>query len=339
MKLASFLNVFLLFILSFNQNGHAQSVHRPQLYNYNYWVPKYISQYLTQVDQNKEVQHLTSDPNTALSCKPVFKNILKNGVMDIRYALGYFDDSQGNDVVYEGVNYGISPSLDIQIYNALREYLILPCATATQKMCGFVESNDPLTGLVKLSKNIDLFGSPVEVVMTLTHASASESFIKNTNELAAEQNRLALQSEQSFFDQIGIADVLIYNGHSRNGGGPDFRPPILDKTLHVDYNGYYEVKKIGINRVLKQIRQQPNKDSILGLFSCYSHKHFYKSLLKANPKQKLVLSTNTIDYFDSLYASLGLMEGLLRGQCGENLNKIIQQNEKLQKGYKGFQIE
>ncbi len=339
MQLAKSL-LFLVLSSALVQIAQAQEKPRPKIYAYDYWAYKTAKEFIQQMDQSTVIQDITAqNQNGDLQCMPVFKNSIKSGVLDIRYALGYFDDSQGIDIMYDGFNYGLSPSLDIEIFHILRRVLTEPCDSKTRQLCEFKETGDPQTGLVVLTKPVTILGSQILAKITLTHASASESYLENKGSMAETQKKLALQSEQNYFDQIGIADVVIYNGHSRNGGGPDFNPPLLDKSLHVDYDGYYRVKKPGITRVLNQIKKNPNKDFILGLFACYSQKHYYSSLVKANKAQKMVLSTDTIDYFDSLHGTLGLMESLLRGQCGDNMNKFIQQNEKLIKGYKAFNVK
>ncbi len=338
MKAILLIPILLTSIFSLAQQEEAVEKPRPKIYGYDYWAFKKATDFLTKIDQNPDMQKMSETKGGNLQCLPVFKNAIKNGVLDIRYALGYFDDSQAIDIMYDGFNFGLSPSLDIEIYSALRRVLTLPCSSQTLQFCGFKESDNALTGKVTLSKYVNILGAKVLAQMTLTYASASESFVANKGPLMAQQKILTLQSESNYFDHIAKSDVVIYNGHSRNGGGPDFNPPILNNSLHVNYDGYYRVKKIGITRVLNQIKSNPNKDFILGLFACYSQKHYYNSLIQANPKQRMVLSIETIDYFDSLKASIGLVEGLLRGQCGDNLNKIMQQDEKSLQGYKGFQI-
>lgn len=303
------------------------------IYNYDYWWPRELAAYFEQVN--------STQINTAQAgkCAPVFKNAIRNGVLDIRYALGYFDDSQGIEINYNGINYGISPSLDIVVFNVLRGFLKAPCnPNSGQVLCGFSEQGEASKGLVVLSKNINLLGQRVTARITLTQASASESFVQNKSNLKDRQQFLTQQSEQNYFGGIGSADIVFYNGHSRNGGGPDFNPPVLTRDLHVDYKGYYEVRRIGIKRVLDLIKKGGNKDQILGFFSCYSQKHFYRDLLAANPKQKLVLSADTIDYLDTLVASSGYLEGLLRGYCGQDLADIAKQGEKIKEGFQGFQI-
>lgn len=306
------------------------------IYSYNYWGQKQIKSYSAEIYNSAAAQLPNPDDNR---CLPVYKNAIAKGVLDVRYALGYFDDSQGVDILWNNKNWGFSPSLDIGIFDSIRKVLAAPCEEPEQmNLCGFEQTGDPSSGKVYLSKRIQLLKNEVVVRIALTHASASESFVANTNELKEKQKFLTAQSEENYFGGIGQSDIVIYNGHSRDGGGPDFNPPLLDKELHTDYKGYYHKQRPGIKRVLDLIKKGSNKDSILTFFSCYSRRHFYDSLIKANPKQRLVLSADTIDYFDSLKASMGYIEGFLRGACGQDLANIAKQGEKIKVGFQGYQI-
>lgn len=301
------------------------------VYGYGYWMPKLISDYLKVVDTN-------SPKEGADKCESMYSNVMSKGVIDIRYALGYFDDSTGEERIWDGINYGLSPSLDIETFNALRKELTTRCWNRSLRACGFDESGDPKQGKVVLQKYVDLHGKKTLVRLTLTQASATPSFEDNKGSQAARQNFLTLQSEDNFFNGLKVADVVLYNGHSRNGGGPDFNPPILMSNKHVNYKGYYEVKRPGILRTMASLKENPNKGIIVGFFSCYSKKHFYNTFMKANPSQRVVLSADTIDYFDSLKASVGYLEGLLRGSCGQELADIAKQEEKLKNGFQGYNI-
>ncbi|AZZ36848.1 hypothetical protein CIK05_08610 [Bdellovibrio sp. qaytius] len=308
------------------------------IYAYNYWGREIIKDYAAEIYASPF--NVLPDASDTNKCMPVYNNAIKNGVMDIRYALGYFDDSQGIDIIWNGKNWGLSPSIEIGMFNSIRGKLSEPCKKREQlNLCGFTESGDPSLGKVLLQKRITLLKNSVLVKIELTQASASESFVANQSSLKERQAFLTAQSEESYFGGIGKADIVIYNGHSRNGGGPDFNPPVLNKDLHVDYSGYYQKKRIGISRVLKLIKASDKKDGILTFFSCYSKKHFYNDIMLANPKQKLVLSADTINYFDSLKASMGYLEGFLRGACGQDLADIAKQGEHIKSGFLGSQIQ
>ena len=308
------------------------------IYAYKYLGRQLIKTYTEQISVSQSAN--VAGVDSLNKCQPLYKNVHQNKVLDIRYALGYFDDSRGFDIRWNGKNWGYSPSLDIGIFESIRDTLTERCKKPSQlNLCGFNETGNPKLGKVILQKKIQLLGEDVQVRITLTHASASESFIENTRSLNQRQEFLTKQSEENYFDGIGKADVVIYNGHSRNGGGPDFNPPILDSTLHTDYNGYYEIQRPGIKRVLELIKTAENKESVLAFFSCYSKKHFYNDLLLANPEQRLILSAETIDYHDSLKASMGYLEGFMRGACGQDLADIAKQGDRIKNGFIGFQLK
>jgi hypothetical protein len=298
---------------------------------YGYWAPINISEYLQKVDSNSAIEG-------PAKCERVYAPALNKGVLDIRYALGYFDHSTGEELTWSGINFGLSTSLDIEIFHALRKALTARCNGPTLRLCGFDESGDPNSGRVILQKYVNLQGKETLVRLTLTQASASPSFLENIGALVERQALLTKQSEANFFGGLKTADVVFYNGHSRNGGGPDFAPPILTAAKHVNYKGYYEVKRTGIINTLAALKQNPNQGFILGLFSCYSKMHFYNSFMTANPSQRLILSAETIDYFDSLKASVGYLEGILRGTCGQDLADTAKQDEKLKAGFQGYKI-
>lgn len=301
------------------------------VYGYGYWMPRMVSDYLKVVDTN-------SPKVGPEKCERVYSNALNKGVLDIRYALGYFDDTTGEERIWEGINYGISPSLDIETFHAVRKVLTTRCWDRSLRSCGFAESGDPKQGKVVLTKNIDLHGKKTLVRLTLTQGSATESFAQNKGPQAARQSFITTQAEDNFFNGLKVADIVLYNGHSRNGGGPDFNPPILMSNLHVNYKGYYEVKRPGIIRTMQSLKENPNKGVIVGFFSCYSKKHFYNTFIQANPTQRVILSADTIDYFDSLKASMGYLEGFLRGSCGQDLADTAKQEEKLKNGFQGYNI-
>ncbi|MGZ3745602.1 MAG: hypothetical protein ACXVBQ_17185, partial [Pseudobdellovibrionaceae bacterium] len=288
-------------------------------------------EYLQKVDTH-------SPAEGAVSCQHLYSKALDKGALDIRYALGYMDDSNGEEKVWGGINYGLSPSLDIEIFQSIYQVLTENCKSSTMRLCGFSASGTLSSGKVVLQKYVDLYGKRILVNLTLTQASASPYFLKNKGELAARQTLLTQQSEENFFEGLKVADVAFYNGHSRNGGGPDFAPPVLDSRNHVNYKGYYEIKRTGILKTLASMKQNSNKELLLGLFSCFSQLHFYKTFMHANPKQPLILSSDRVSYFDALKGSMGYLEGVLRGTCGQDLAGTAKQEDSIRDGFLGYNI-
>ncbi len=299
------------------------------IYGYQYWYPIYSKDYFellkqpTPLEINRQTRNESSDPQV---CAPLFSNAFAKGKLDVRYALGYFDDSQGIDIVWSGTNYGRSASLDGEVYFAMREVLTQPCE-GRRVTCGFQEYGDPESGLTFYKKQMNLLGRNLQVTLQLTHGSASNNFERNKNELREKQAQMTAQSEENFFGGLGEADIIFYNGHSRNGGGPDFNPPVLGADGHPNYAGYYKVKRIGINHVLQAIKKNPNQSMIYGSFSCFSASHFKAALQKVDPSLRMILSSDTIDYLKSYKASLGFLEGLLQGRCGEDLSQFAKRED------------
>lgn len=320
------LNFTILFQLFFVQ-AFASSI-----YGYDAYLPSIITSY------QKDIQ-TSGKRDGGPQCESMYQPMLQDGVLDVRYAFGYFDDSRGVSIRWGGLNYGISPSLDLTVFEQFRKAVTSPCKIKQIRLCGFSQYGDSRSGKVILEKSMPIQGQDTLVRITMTYASVTEFYSKNTGALADEQRFFTEQSEENFFGGLKVADVVFYNGHSRNGGGPDFNPPILTSHKKTDYKGYYEIQKPGITRTLESLSQNPNPGFVLGLFSCFSRTHFYKDFMLQNPQQRLILSADTIDYFDSLKASIGYLEGILRGQCDKDLEKTAKRNEKVRRGFQQFQMK
>lgn len=313
------------------------------IYRYDYWWPLELQKYFEQVNQT-EISTPQSSVNRrgekVYKCGNLYAPALEKGEYVVNYALGYFDDSQGIDIIYDNKNYGISPSVDIAVFHVIRRYLLAPCVVGSpQRLCGFVETGVPSMGLIRLSKKITILDREIDFVVQLSQASASESFADNQGLLRERQSQLTAQSELNYFGGFNSADAVFYNGHSRNGGGPDFKPPVLKESdRKVDYDGYYRIRREGISRVIEALRSPPHSQQIVGFFSCYAQRHFHRDLTRQNPAQKLILSSDTIDYLDTLLASMGYLEGMMRGYCGQDLADVAKQGEKIKRGFMGFQL-
>ncbi len=316
------------------------------IYNYDLHMPKTLDTYFSTLSRHPlapPASHLDSVHN---KCAPVYQNMIKDGVLNIHYALGYFDDSVGGTEktfarFVDGTgfeNYGKAPSLDPAIFQVIRQFMKGPCTYPHQITCNFKESGDPATGQVILEKEISLLGQKILVRMTLTQASASQNYVQNTTSLAETQKQFTLQSEANYFGGIARGDVVFYNGHSRHGGGPDFSPVVLNSKGTADYDNYYKPKRIGIRRVLQEVKKRSDKDYILGIFACYSAAYYEEALFTARPGIKTIFSVYTINYTNSLTSSLGYIEGFMHGLCEEDLSALAKQDNAVKTGIGDFNI-
>lgn len=118
----------------------------------------------------------------------------------------------------------------------------------------------------------------------------------------------------AFLQGLTNADVVIYNGHSRAGGGPDFEPPRLAKNRDVDFPWYLEHQP-GFNPIIATLEGAPSSLRLLGLYSCASSKHFLDRVRKVKPDLGLITSQRLIYFADALESSLESVSSLLAMKC------------------------
>lgn len=287
--------------------------------------------YLFKVNKNAPVEGQNQCTNT-------YARILNKGSMDIVYAMGYLDDAggKGPTIGIDGKNYGVARSNDEAIYNAIFAKLAEPCRKSTQKLCGFSIVNRS-TAITKFAKDIEMLGRQVRVNIILAYSSASEIYETNITSLKSQQQLQSQQAESLFLNGIKTADIAFYNGHSRNGGGPDFYPPILKADKHTNY-AHYLKNRTEIGKVISALSERKDSDLILGLFSCSSNPHFSKRILNVNSKQKMILSGDTVYTDESMMGSLGYLESIMRGLCGSELSHAARQSDRTIYGFSEYNM-
>jgi hypothetical protein len=123
-----------------------------------------------------------------------------------------------------------------------------------------------------------------------------------------------------FLEGLKSADVVFYNGHSRFGGGPDFRSPLLARDGTVDAASY-KSRKAGIGRMISSLEESKSAKAgsfarlkLLGLFSCESSRHF-NSKIRRLSEAGLISSPQLMYYSDALAQSLAALDDVLAGKC------------------------
>lgn len=244
----------------------------------------------------------TSSPNTLADvCAQVLNQAKIRGDLRIGIVFGYKDARPARFVG------------DRHERLALVQKVLSDCKPG-ESLCGF--KRDPHDADL-FAKSIALpEGKTLQVSLSVVHSSVgSDDSSNRSNPFQAWQSSYA---EKTFLKGLVSSDVIFYNGHSRFGGGPDFRAPVLLKSGEVDA-GHYRKQKAGLKGIQKQI-QQSHSDSVLGLFSCSSSQHFLQKLRKSLPKghsMALISSERTIHYSEALEESTSALSSLLKLQCPE----------------------
>lgn len=261
------------------------------------------------------------------SCDSYYQRMERDGVLDVRVAFGYMDVSMGERYEYAGRDLGQSPALDRPAALALRELLTTSCFWSQGAICGFSPRSDDPSVLEKYVQRRN--GQRVLVRVRVTHASASLYHDENTGPLRQTQAQLTEQSNESFFGGLHQADALLYLGHARNGGGPDFSPVVLAQAApgrlrKPNYAGYYQARRPGLNRMLQELRNSQQQPAMISLLACSSDRHFHSAVNRVAPNTALVTTGDLIYYDEILNAALGNIEALVRGSCGDEFRQNLQ---------------
>jgi hypothetical protein len=123
------------------------------------------------------------------------------------------------------------------------------------------------------------------------------------------------------------ADAVFYNGHSRDGGGPDFSPPRLGPGKHPDYNWYKENRK-GLAEMTSALSQAKAGPKIIGMFSCASNLLFSKRILGAKKNLGLISNEKLLYYSDALQNSLDALSALLAMKCQHDFEAVLSAHSK-----------
>lgn len=242
-------------------------------------------------------------------CEGKYKEILNDGVLDIRVAFGYFDANAG---------FGFSStdlSVDRGADAALRTALLAPCRK-NARFCGF--QVDPQNSYA-LTRTVDIQGRTYTARVEIYHSSFTDSLRLNKNIYGPQQLQQTQYVENFFSSSLQTADATFYFGHSRFGGGPDFAMPVyIPGSNRLDYENYYLAQKPGLSRMIAALSGAPKPSSIIGLMTPDSYGYFLEQVRLAAPTPGIITSYGEITYLEVYSAMIGAIDGLLQGKCGSS---------------------
>lgn len=231
-----------------------------------------------------------------ISCREKYQDLTEGGKLETTYVHGYSDDGEGKT------------TYDLYYQNLLIKNLTTPCKIAGQKNCGFRRSFDDAEKFTK--KIIGPSGNQINVYMIITHSSyTKDQSINNTDPKQVYQSNHA---KKIFANGIKKSQVVIYDGHSRNGGGPDFTPPVTDSHGHTDYD-WYQSHRGNLQTMLNNLKEGERNPKLIGLFSCSSINHFYNSVKKAAPDSGFIGTNEALLFSDT--TAYTLLDDLYNFRC------------------------
>ncbi len=241
------------------------------------------------------------------SCQKAYLDLFKNSEADIRVVFGYKDARPARFVAdrYEKM---------IFVQRAIQD-----CQKGEQ-LCEFVR--DPFDMNLFSKKITGPDGHPKRVRLHIVDSSAGPDDEENRRNPF--QKWKSAVARTSFLEGLTQAQIVLYNGHSRAGGGPDFSPAVLRRDQHVAY-AQYKQNPTGLKEMMKAL--DPTSPLVLlGIFSCASDKLFSDQI--KNKKEKLGLITSEkLLYFSDALESLGnSLAAILEMKCQPELKSAIESN-------------
>lgn len=198
----------------------------------------------------------------------------------------------------------------------LESYLLAPCPSPLEA-CGFLRDPSDADRFTKQIVGPD--GKMRTVDLRVHHSSAGPD--DEENRVDPYQTHLSQEAHRAFFAAFQDSDIVFYNGHSRDGGGPDFLPPRLRKDGSIDFSIYQRLKE-GERALLDALTPQA-RVKLLGVFSCKSTKHFSKEIEKKKRGLALLTQQKLLYYTDALRSLLGALSGILEMRCESDLDSAM----------------
>ena len=257
----------------------------------------------------------TSDNSPA--CIRRYQNLYKDGVLNIAVGFGYWDNSPEEFV------------FDQYIANGFRNALIAPCSPG-MNVCGFNRAGDLYS---KTIQGPD--GKSNRLTISISQGTLTSSNLKNTTELRARQYEKCEAATTKFFDEVSRgSEVVLYIGHARDGGGPDFCPPVRRADKHTNYD-WYQAQTPGLYKLLSSMQTSKTagkENQIVGLYSCYSRRHFHRKMAAKIPDAGYILTDIAIMSPDAIASVVTTVDAVMGQKCVKGFAEGL----KLSSGVKMF---
>lgn len=273
----------------------------------------------TEPSLSRKLAEISSDSWPARSAKPTTKTpsctsaydaLYSKSVVNVRVVFGYKDTRPGRFVG------------DRHERIAFVQRITAPCAT--DQACGFTRSRQNADLFVKSVQGPS--GRTTRVQLWVAHSAAGSD--DQENRLDPFQHWQSRYASDAFFGGLSKADIVLYNGHSRFGGGPDFEPPVLNADQSIQTQ-FYRDERPGFSRTMNRLGSLIHANveggdglKVLGLFSCASSQHF-SDRIRNVAGIGLLSSRHLMYHGDALESSLAALSGLLERRCKTDLQTRI----------------
>lgn len=264
-----------------------------------------------QMDVIQNISYKTAREMNGGSCVRRYDDLHKDRVFNVLIGFGYTDNSPYDQV------------FDWYMVNGFTRVLTGPCRQGISA-CEFQRSRqDPDKYFKTIS---DRTGNPVRVEVMVLRGSISGSHANNLalKNVALQNSVCKAVTDKFFVEMMKGPEVVIYSGHSRNGGGPDFCPPKVLGNGHVDYD-WYEKMHPGMTRMLDALARAQKDPQVLVMHSCKSISHFYRKVRAIKPNMAFMGSTQLLGMKPDFQNQYGGVDGFLSLRCEKGMKASMSQ--------------
>jgi hypothetical protein len=233
-------------------------------------------------------------------CESVLNRVFRRPVVDVRIVFGYKDARPARFVGdrYERL--------------ALLATLLGHCQ-GDRFDCGFHRSRSDADLLIKKVWGPDRRIYRVEVRLVNSSVGPDD----DENRTDSWQRWQSDYAQSQFLEGLKDADVVFYNGHSRDGGGPDFSPPMLRADHHVFYLAYQN-QRLGVRNMSRALAESKSPPAVVGLFSCVSN-NLVSPAIKRKKKTRWITTRHLVYYADALDSMRDSLSNLLGLRCMDDI--------------------
>lgn len=282
-------------------------------------IPGLSTAYYSRIMQSREwmAQKNFWPEDTPTSCYAQIPKMTSDGEIRITLAFGYMDVSSGQEAAYSDDSYyQIGHVLDRDAKEGMEYAISADCANKNHFACGFRKS-----GRYYIKQIRDRWsGQRKTVKIELIAPSVSVVNADNVGPLLRDQTASSRDAESRYLSAFITSDVVLYLGHARSGGGPDFSPPILNSNGSVNYS-HYKKERLGFRKLLGAVAQ--GQTSVVGLLACKSTGLFSREVKRQSPGSLIISADDLFDYNDILPTAYGIIEAVVGQRCGTTFEDIV----------------
>lgn len=251
----------------------------------------------------------TKTPEPRSTCSTAFQHLYANPQSEWLVAFGYKDARPARFVgdTYERL--------------LLIQKIVGPCLTPEDRACEFERDQDDGNLFYRYIQGPQ--NEKHQIRLHIIESSVGPDDDENRKDPF--QRTKSASAQSMFLSALEGADIVLYNGHSRNGGGPDFHPPRITKSRHTDYS-FYRKKKRAFQSIVNILGKGPNRVKLIGFFSCESKRWFSASIRRVAPRVSTIGFKGLFYYSHALEELIRTLDNLLSMRCDFERSDLVLDN-------------